>query len=99
MRLTQIIKLPGGIKIQCDRLNWVLEDGDKNNRCYFVSLDELCDELLELRIKEETKKTRKGLESLREAVWNARVAVREDMERLQTIMTNADRARKKRNFT
>lgn len=101
MKLDLVLKLPGNTKIYCNPLNWVLECCGPNNRWYFASLDELCDELFEVRLKMEATKAERlktSIHSLAEAVRDTREATRDDMERLEKVMTNADRARERGNF-
>lgn len=101
MKLQLALALPGGIKIYCNPLNWVLDCGDKNNRWYFASLDELCDELFEQRLKiaaTEARRLKTEIHSLAESVRDAREATRNDLERLEKVLTDADRARERGDF-
>jgi len=102
MKLNLVLKLNNNIKIYCNQLNWVLDYGDKNNRFYYSTLDELCDDLLEIRlVKEVTNggETAKNIHSLIDSVQNARVEIRNDLEHLKKMMINADRARRKGVFS
>lgn len=101
MKLTLITKLSGGIKIFCNRLNWVLDYGDKNNRFYYASLDELLEDLLEIRLKiaaSKARKTKTNIRHLIKAVQDLRVSVRKDIEAVLNAVTKADRARRKGKF-
>lgn len=100
MKLVKILELPDNITIYSNRFSWVLDSGDKNNRSYYSYLDELCDSLLDERLHQKLLglEEKKLITSLIDAVGDAREAVRNDLERLKEIMTNADRAREKGDF-
>lgn len=93
MKLTLIATLPGKIKIYQDLRNWVLDVSGVNNRFYFPELDQLCDELLNLRLKataSESKRIKTDLKSLIDAIEDAREAVSRDIDQLQKVVTKSD---------
>ena len=96
MKFHLVLKLRHNIKIFADKLNWVLEVDSPNNRFYYSTLDELCDDLLEIRItKKLSKNQQKDIAQLSITIGDIRESVRDDLERLEKLMTNADTLRKK----
>lgn len=100
MKLQLILELSKKIKVYCDHLNWILQVGNVNNRFYYSTLDALCRDLFDQRLKLITfdHPHRKDIDSLLELVHIARDAVKEDLKRLEKVMINADRARQRGNF-
>jgi|SaaInlStandDraft_5_1057022.scaffolds.fasta_scaffold55291_2 hypothetical protein len=98
MKLKLILELPEKIKIYAEKLNWVLEIGNKNNRRYFHSLDQLCDELFDLRLSHKIidKSSLKTTGEISRVVGSARKQVREDIEQLKDVWNKADRERQER---
>ena len=95
MKLELVTKLPGKIKIYRDLRNWVLEVGGVNNRFYFPELDQLCDELLNLRLKmtaSDSRQIKTDLRSMIDAIESARESARRDIAQLQKVVTKCDRA-------
>lgn len=94
MKLAKVLELPGNIIIWCDKRNWVLEWGGKNNRWFYPALDDLCDDFFEIRLKIEASRARKIKHDIRDlslAVQAARVAARQDIEQLKEAVTSKDR--------
>ena len=94
MRLDKVLDLPGGIIIWFDKRNWVLEWGGKNNRWYYCSLDELCEGLLEIRLRvgaSEARKIKGDVRNLLNMVRDVRELVGEDIVRVFKAGKKADR--------
>ncbi|MFC1627335.1 hypothetical protein ACFL18_02155 [Patescibacteria group bacterium] len=99
MNFKEILKLEGNIKILVNRRNWVLQQGSDNNRWYYPTLDYLCDDLLEIRLKTQVIKARKVKSDIRElikAVRDTRGLVRKDLEAIQSIVKKPEVASIKR---
>lgn len=97
MKFDQVLELPGNIKIFCNKLNWVLQVGGVNSRSYFPSLDDLCDELLEIRLRMKALKARKVKKDVRliiKAVRDAREATRKDIDLIKNRLIEADVVRR-----
>lgn len=97
MNLQLVADLRGGLKIYCNSLNWVLQYGNRNNRFYFSTLDDLCRELLKQRIIRAVlaKKSKKNITSLLQSITDANAALEKDLKLLDKTMTDADTARRK----
>lgn len=96
MKFHLVLKLKHNIRIFTDKLNWVLEVDSPNNRFYYSTLDELCDDLLEIRLtKKLSKNEQKDIAQLTKTIRDVRESVRDDIERLEKLMTNADTLREK----
>jgi hypothetical protein len=96
MKMVPLIELPGNIRILSDSLNWVLQVGSKNNRTYFHTLDDLCDELLDLKIRTglgDVSTKGVSLVDIVEVIREARESVRGDLDRIQFVLKKADRRR------
>ena len=95
-----VLKLRDNIQVFADKRNWVLQVNDTNNRSYYHTLDELCDDLLEIRLtKKLSKKECRDISSITKSVRDVREEIRNDLECLESVMTNADTARKKGVFS
>lgn len=91
--MTKILKLPGQITILADRDNWILQQDNVNNRKYFSTLDEVCEELFEIRLKTETakaKQTKQFARGLLKTIENTRWLMRQDMQAILGAMSKAD---------
>lgn len=94
MSYKEILKLPGQITIFADSRNWVLQQDNINNRKYFPTLDEVCEELFEIRLKtevEKAKQTKEFARDLLKTIENTRWLMRQDMQAILGAMSNADR--------
>lgn len=101
MRFKTFLELPNNIAILCDRHNWVLENGDKNNRSYYPTLDELLDDLLETRITSNalSNETVENISSIVDLIETTRIEVGEDIEAIEKLLTNADAKRLKGGYS
>lgn len=98
MKLNLVLKLTNNIKIFTNQLNWVLDYGNKNERFYYSSLDELFDDLLEIRLVKKLtikRKTLTNISKLSDEIKDTRKSIREDIERFKNLMSKADTARRK----
>ena len=96
--LRRFLELPGGLSVLVNRRNWVLDFGNKNERCYFPSLDLLLDEILEARLSMEAyqaKEVKSSVRDLIEVVAAAREATDNDIKRLAKAVQKADIKRKR----
>ena len=90
MKLNLVLELNNNIKIFADKLNWVLQVDNTNNRSYYTTLDELCDDLLEVHLtKKLSHIQQRDISLVIKSIGDAREAVRNDLERLEKLMTNA----------
>ncbi len=101
MKFNKFLELPNNLKIFCNRNNWVLDSGDKNNRFYYHSLDELLDDLLEIHMTSNalSSETMENISSIVDLIETSRVQVREDIEAVKNLLTDADTRRLKGEFS
>lgn len=97
MKFKTLIKLSNGKKIQYDKFNWVFDTGDKNNKHYYHTLDELLDDVLETEVLSKvcTSGELKDFKSVRSLIWKARETTRNDIEAIEKMLTSADMAKKR----
>lgn len=81
-----IVKFKNGIEIKADQNNWVLYNPSPRNYSYYPSLDSLFSDLLTLRIKEiSAKDSRKTIQSLAEAIIQAKTEIKVVIDTLITV--------------
>jgi len=82
MKYTLLLNLPGKTKILFNRRNWVVQRGSINNRTYFSSLEEVCDELFDERFRakaHEVRRVKNFLRSIQKIAEEARQTAHNDL--------------------
>lgn len=95
MKRTIIARLTGNISISADKLNYIIDSGQRD--CwYYPTLEGLCEGLFEIRLKNSVlrlKITKDAINSLIKSVEVARKAISEDVAELKEVLlerTGAD---------
>jgi hypothetical protein len=102
MKLNLVLELTKKIKVYANQLNWVLDYGNKNERFYYTTLDELFDDLFEIKLVKRLSINNEvvvDVSTLSDEIKSTRSLIRKDLERFQKLMTKADRARRKGVFS
>ena len=91
MKHTFVTKLPGGLTISKNPLNWIVNYGSQSDQWYFQTLEGAADALFELRLKNEALKaaiTKDHIQKLIDCVEKTRNEVLEDVKKI-VLVTNA----------
>lgn len=80
-----IVKFENGIEIKADQMSYILYIPSPRTYWYYPTLDSLFSELLTLRIKElATKDSRQTLQSLADAIFQAKTEIESVLVQLTT---------------